>query len=213
MPAASLAPLPDSVPVTQAAALPLAGLTALRLLRTAGSVIGRRILLTGASGGVGHYVTELAAGAGAEVTAVSSSAERGQRLTALGAAAVIHDVAGAAGRFDIVMESTGGKNLAPSVDRLAPGGTLIWFGQASRTPATLSFFDILGGPQTATIRSFAYWDSPIPYSEDLAILIRLIATGRLHPEIGRLTGWADTAATLTDLYQRRIRGNAVLTVP
>ena len=99
------------------------------------------------------------------------------------------------------------------MDRLAPGGTLIWFGQASRTPATLSFFDILGGPQTATIRSFAYWDSPIPYSEDLAILIRLIATGRLHPEIGRLTGWADTAATLTDLYQRRIRGNAVLTVP
>lgn len=190
------------MPVTQAAALPLAGLTALRLLRTAGSVIGRRILLTGASGGVGHYVTELAAGAGAEVTAVTSSA-----------AAVIHDVAGAAGRFDIVMESTGGKNLAPSVDRLAPGGTLIWFGQASRTPATLSFFDILDGPQTATIRSFAYWDSPIPYSEDLAILIRLIATGRLHPEIGRLTGWADTAATLTDLYQRRIRGNAVLTVP
>lgn len=54
VPAASLAPLPDSVPVTQAAALPLAGLTALRLLRTAGNVIGRRILLTGASGGVGH---------------------------------------------------------------------------------------------------------------------------------------------------------------
>ena len=213
VPAASLAPLPDSVPVTQAAALPLAGLTALRLLRTAGSVIGRRILLTGASGGVGHYVTELAASAGAEVTAVTASAERGQRLTALGAAAVIHDVAAAAGRFNIVMESTGGKNLAPSVDRLAPGGTLIWFGQASRTPATLSFFDILGGPQTATIRSFAYWDSPIPCSEDLAILIRLIATGRLHPEIGRLTGWADTAATITDLYQRRIRGNAVLTVP
>jgi len=61
VPAASLAPLPDTVPVTQAAALPLAGLTALRLLRTAGHIIGRRILLTGASGGVGHYVTELAA--------------------------------------------------------------------------------------------------------------------------------------------------------
>ena len=175
-----LAPLPDSVPVTQAAALPLAGLTALRLLRAAGNVIGRRILLTGASGGVGHYVTELAASAGPEVTAVTASAGRGPRLTALGAVAVIDDVADAAGRFDIVMESTGGKNLALALDRLAPGATLIWFGQASRTPATVSFFDILGGPQTVTIRSFAYWDSPVPYGEDLAILIRLVATASVH---------------------------------
>ena len=168
------------MPVTQAAALPLAGLTALRLLRAAGNVIGRRILLTGASGGVGHYVTELAASAGPEVTAVTASAGRGPRLTALGAVAVIHDVADAAGRFDIVMESTGGKNLALALDRLAPGATLIWFGQASRTPATVSFFDILGGPQTVTIRSFAYWDSPVPYGEDLAILIRLVATASVH---------------------------------
>ena len=211
VPAASLAPLPDNVPVTQAAALPLAGLTALRLLRTAGHIIGRRILLTGASGGVGHYVTELAASAGAEVTAVTASTERGQRLTTLGAAAVIRNVADAAGQFDIVMESTGGKNLALALGRLAPGATLIWFGQASRTPATLSFFDILSGPQTATIRTFAYWDTPVSYGEDLAILVRLVATGRLHPEIGRLAGWADTAATLTDLHHRRIRGNAVLT--
>lgn len=213
VPAASLAPLPDTVPVSQAAALPLAGLTALRLLRTAGHVIGRRILFTGASGGVGHYVTELAASAGAEVTAVTASAERGQRLTTLGAAAVIHDLTEAMGPFDLILESTGGKNLALALDQLAAGATLIWFGQASRTPATLSFFDILGGPQTATIRSFAYWDSPVPYGADLAILVRLVAAGRLHPEIGRLADWTHTAATLTDLYQRRIRGNAVLTLP
>jgi NADPH:quinone reductase len=104
-------------------------------------------------------------------------------------------------------------NQALAASRLAPAGTLIWFGQASRTPATLNFFDILGGPQTVTIRSFAYWDSPVPYGRDLAVLLRLIATGRLHPEIGRLAGWEDAAATLTDLYERRIRGNAVLTIP
>jgi NADPH:quinone reductase len=212
VPTAALAPLPESVPAIQAAALPLAGLTALRLLRSAGSVAGRRILLTGASGGVGHYVTELAANSGAEITAVTATAERGERLAALGAA-VVHDIDGSAGPFDLVLESTGGKNLAQAVDRLAPAGTLIWFGQASRTPATLSFFDILGGPQTVTIRSFAYWDSPVPYGHDLAVLLRLVATGRLHPEIGRLAGWEDAAATLTDLYQRRIRGNAVLTIP
>ena len=212
VPTAALAPLPDGVSAVRAAALPLAGLTALRLLRSAGSVAGRRILLTGASGGVGHYVTELAANSGAEVTAVTATAGRGERLAALGAT-VVRDIDGSAGPFDLVLESTGGKNLAQAVDRLAPAGTLIWFGQASRTPATLSFFDILGGPQTVTIRSFAYWDSPVPYGHDLAVLLRLVATGRLHPEIGRLAGWEDAAATLTDLYQRRIRGNAVLTIP
>jgi len=213
VPTTALAPLPDSVPAVQAAALPLAGLTALRLLRSAGSVAGRRILLTGASGGVGHYVTELAANSGADITAVTASAERGERLAALGAAAVVHDIGASAGPFDLVLESTGGTNLALAAVRLAPAGTLIWFGQASRTPATLNFFDILGGPQTVTIRSFAYWDSPVPYGRDLAVLLRLVATGRLHPEIGRLAGWEDAAATLTDLYERRIRGNAVLTIP
>lgn len=212
VPAGSLAVLPPEVTVVQGAALPLAGLTALRLLRAAGGVAGRRILLTGASGGVGHYVTELAATAGAKVTAVTSSAERGRRLAELGAAEVVRDVAGASGPFDLALESTGGAALAAAVDLLVTGGTLIWFGQASRTPATLDFFTILGGPQTVTIRSFAYWDAPGGYGADLATLVRLVATGSLHPEIGRVAGWADTAATLTDLYQRRIRGNAVLTV-
>jgi len=212
VPAASLAVLPPEVTAVQAAALPLAGLTALRLLRTAGSVAGRRILLTGASGGVGHYVTELAAAAGARITAVTRSADRGQRLAELGAAAVVRDLAGAGGPFDLVLESAGGATLAAAVDLLVPGGTLIWFGQASRAPATLDFFTILYGPQSVTIRTFAYWDAPGGYGPDLATLVRLVATGCLHPEIGRVAGWADTAAVLTDLYQRRIRGNAVLTV-
>jgi len=212
VPAGSLAVLPPEVTVVQGAALPLAGLTALRLLRAAGRLAGRRILLTGASGGVGHYVTELAAASGAEVTAVTRSADRGRRLAELGAAAVVRDLAGAGGPFDLVLESTGGAALAAAVNRLVPGGTLIWFGQASRTPATLDFFTILGGPQTVTVRSFAYWDAPGGYGPDLAALVRLVATGRLHPEIGRVADWADTAVTLTDLYQRRIRGNAVLTV-
>jgi len=43
-------------------------------------------------------------------------------------------------------------------------------------------------------------------------LVRLVAVGRQHPEIGRIADWADTAATLADLCERRIRGNAVLTV-
>ncbi|MFB7510044.1 zinc-binding dehydrogenase [Streptomyces broussonetiae] len=212
VPTGALAELPDSVSTHQGAALPLAGLTALRLLRTAGPVLGRRILLTGASGGVGHYVTELAAAAGAEVTAVTRDAERGARLAELGAADIVHDVADAQGPYDIVLESTGGQALATALARLARRGTLVWFGQASRTPATLDFFDFFAGPESAVVRHFHYLDADTRLDDDLATLVRLTAEGRLHPEMGRVTDWAGTATALTDLRERRIRGKAVLTL-
>lgn len=84
----AVAALPDEVETTVAATLPLAGLTGLRLLQQAGDLVGKRLLITGASGGVGHVVTELAVGAGADVVAVSSSAERGARLQRLGASVI-----------------------------------------------------------------------------------------------------------------------------
>ena len=109
VPTDALAVLPDTVSSLEGAALPLAGLTALRLMRTAGPVLGRRVLLTGAPGGVGHYVTELTASAGAEVIAVTRDAERGARLIELGAAEIVHDLADARGPYDIVLESTDGE--------------------------------------------------------------------------------------------------------
>ncbi|MFC4061055.1 zinc-binding dehydrogenase [Planomonospora corallina] len=210
VPTHSIAVLPDEIDSVRAAALPLAGITALRLLRTAGAVTGRRVLLTGASGGVGHYLTELAAAAGAEVTAVTATPERGARLRELGAAAIVHDVADAAGPFDVVLESTGGGALTAALARLLPGGTLVWFGQAGRTPATVDFFDLLAGPENAVIRHFHY--AGAPYGPDLAALLRLVAGGRLHPEIGRTADWSRTAEVLVDLRERRVRGNAVLTI-
>lgn len=212
VPTDALAELADNVSVLQGAALPLAGLTALRLLRAAGPVLGRRILLTGASGGVGHFVTELATAAGAQVTAVTRNAERGARLTELGATEIVQDVTAARGPYDIVLESTGGQNLSLALARLARRGTLIWFGQASRTPATLDFFDFFAGPESAVVRHFHYLDADSRLDDDLTALVRLTAEGRLHPEIGRVTDWADTATTLTDLRDRRIRGKAVLTL-
>ncbi|MFE1878770.1 zinc-binding dehydrogenase [Streptomyces diastatochromogenes] len=212
VPTDALTELPDSVSAVRGAALPLAGLTALRLLRAAGPVLGRRILLTGASGGVGHFVTELATAAGAQVTAVTRNADRGARLAELGATEVVHHVTDARGPYDIVLESTGGPALSLALARLARRGTLIWFGQASRTPATLDFFDFFTGPESATVRHFHYLDADSRLDDDLAALVRLTAEGRLHPEIGRVTDWADTAATLTELRDRRIRGKAVLTL-
>ncbi|MGW2373592.1 zinc-binding dehydrogenase [Kitasatospora sp. NPDC001683] len=212
VPVSSLAELPDGLDAVLAAALPLAGLTALRLLRTVGSVAGRRMLLTGASGGVGHYFTELAAAAGAELTVVTASPERGRRLAELGAAEVVHELGEARGPYDLVLESTGGADLPLALARLARRGTLVWFGQASRTPATLDFFDFFAGPESATLRHFHYADSDVPDGEDLATLVRLAAAGRLSPEIGLVAPWERTATTLTDLRDRRIRGKAVLTV-
>ena len=208
----AIATLPDELSFEPAAALPLAGLTALRVLRVAGAVVGKRVLLTGASGGVGHYLVELVTAAGGEVTAVSASAERAERLTELGAAGIVHEVAAAEGPFDLVLEGIGGPDLATAVSLTAPRGTVIWFGQASRQPVTLDFFAFFAGPTSATIRRFDYTDSDVSAAVDMATLVRLVAGGRLHPEIGRTADWAETSRTLTDLRDRRIRGKAVLTI-
>jgi NADPH:quinone reductase-like Zn-dependent oxidoreductase len=209
--ASSLAELPDEVASATAAALPLAGLTALRLLRAAGPLIGRRLLVTGASGGVGHYVTELAIASGAEVTAVSASLERGAKLAALGAT-VVAGTADAPGRYDVVMESVGGPSLAAARRKARTSGIVLWFGQASRTPATIDFFDWIDGTAGAPIVAFHYERGDFADRGDLATLVRLTATGRLHPEIGALLPWEHTPDVIDAIRQRRLRGNAVLTL-
>ncbi|HEX5087146.1 MAG TPA: zinc-binding dehydrogenase [Nocardioides sp.] len=208
-----LAVLPPSLPATVAAALPLAGLTALRLVRRAGSLAGRRLLVTGASGGVGHYVVELAAAAGAEVTAISASAERGERLLVLGAAEVRADLPAQGRPFDVVMESVGGEHLRAALALLREEGLLLWFGQAGRRPATLDFFEFWNGPVQATITHFDYTRGDRSYGEDLATLVHLVATGRLHPELGVVRPWTETPEVIAMLRGRQIRGNAVLTLP
>jgi NADPH2:quinone reductase len=210
-PTDALAALPDDVPATTASTLGVAGLTALRLLRSAGNVGGMRVLLTGASGGVGHFVVELAAAQGALVTAVSSSPERGERLLALGAAEVVADVEAAEGPFELVLESVGGASLTAALSRLAPRGKLIWFGQASREPGALNFGVAASAP-FASIELFIYWRMGASDADDLATLVRLVAAGHLHPEVGLVADWRETPDALIALRERRVRGNAVLTV-
>jgi NADPH:quinone reductase-like Zn-dependent oxidoreductase len=105
----------------------------------------------------------------------------------------------------------GGESLPAALRLLRPGGSLVWFGQVSRTPVTLDFFAYFG--QTgATIRHFHYEDSDVPVADDLATLVRLVAGGRLHPEIGVAADWGRSAEALADLRERRVRGNAVLLI-
>lgn len=210
VPVRQLASIPPSVDVTAAASLPLAGLTALRLLRVVGPLAGRRILITGASGGVGHFFVELAAASGAEVVAVAATSERGSRLVELGARDVVPDVRSAPYGMDVVLESVGGESLAVALSRLAPRGLLVWFGQASRAPGTLDFFSFFDGHRSSTIRHFDYTDSDTSDALDLATLVRFVDTGRLHPEVGTVSDWAETSTRIADLRARRIRGKAIL---
>lgn len=203
-----LATLPDTISFQTAAALPLAGLTALRLTRVAGSLASRRVLLTGASGGVGHYFTELAAAQGARVTAIS---RRGERLRELGAVEVLSAIEEAQGPFDIAIESVGGTDTIAAWHRLHQHGLLIWLGQASGERLSLDYFD-WDGAMSVSIRKFNYLDSTATEAEDLATLVWLVEHGRLHPEIGHVADWSDAVAGIEALVGRRVRGNLVLTI-
>jgi NADPH:quinone reductase-like Zn-dependent oxidoreductase len=211
VPLSHLAALPNHVELATAAALPLAGLTALRVCRTLGFLGGRRLLLTGASGGVGHYVTELAAAQGARVTAIVGSPARGQRLRELGAYEVVGDLGETDGLFDVAIESVGGGSLAAMWPRLTDDALVLWMGQASLKRSTVDFFDWSGG-SSATIRKFDYTAGEVSVADDLATLVRLVATGRLHPEIDTVRDWRETPEVLKALVAREIRGNAVLRV-
>lgn len=118
----------------------------------------------------------------------------------------------AQGPYDVVFESVGGASLPAALAQLAPGGQLVWFGQASREPVALNFFDFFKGPNQARITHFDYTASDTTYGQDLTALVRLVAAGRLHPEISSVRDWSRTADIITDLRGRNIRGNAVLTV-
>jgi NADPH:quinone reductase len=211
VPVCKVAALPDGVRTQDAAALPLAGLTALRLLRATGNLASRRVLLTGASGGVGHYFVELAAAQGADISAVCSTEERGARLLDLGAREALVEIEDAEGRFDVGLDSVGGASTAAVLRRLNEDGLLIWFGQASRTPPALDFFDWTGG-MNVTIRKFHYANGEFSDAADLTTLARLVARGQLHPQIGLAENWDCTQAAIDALLARKVRGNAVLTL-
>ena len=88
---------------------------------------------------------------------------------------------------------------------------LIWLGQASRVRPEFDYFD-WDGALSVTIGKFSYLDSTHTEAEDLATLVRLVATGRLHPEIGRVDDWSRTGDAIAALLNREVRGNVVLTI-
>src|SRR4051812_1268307 len=146
VPSRRLAPLADNVSFAAAASLPVAGLTALRALRHGAPLLGKRVLITGAAGGVGTLAVQLAARSGARVTAIVGNSGRAAGLQALGAFDVIEGIDKAQGRFALILEAAGGGSLAQAIKLVEAKGTVVVYGNSSGEPTTLAFADFRGAP-------------------------------------------------------------------
>ena len=213
VPGSRIAVLPDNVSFSKAATLPVAGLTALRALRLGGMLLGRAVLITGATGGVGHLAVQLAARAGAHVTAICRNPERGRALLEAGDVVIASDMQALGGPFDLILESVGGASLTAALRLVGRDGTVAVFGNSSGEDSTVSF-GAFGGHPHARLYAFFVYESgePPTFGADLATLAASVAAGALHPQVGLEASWRDPQAALEALRQRSLEGKAVLTV-
>src|SRR6185437_11718718 len=209
VPSHRMAEIADNVPFGAAAALPVAGLTALRTLRYGAPLLGKRVLIAGAAGGVGNLAVQLAIRSGARVTAVVGSRERAHVLDGLGAAEIVTDIAEAQGRFDLILESAGGNSLTAAIERVAAGGTIVVYGNSSGEATAFNFRDF-AEHQNARIQAFHYFTSEPEerFGPDFALLAGLIADGSLKPRITEHS-WHELSRIGPLLRDRQIPGKAV----
>ena len=212
VPSHRIAPLADNVSFAQAASLPVAGLTALRALRHGAPLLGKRVLITGAAGGVGNLAVQLAARSGARVTAIVGNTERAHVLDGLGAAEIVTRIEDTEGRFALILESAGGASLKAGIERIDHRGTVVIFGNSSGEPAELNFRDF-AEHQNARIQAFHYFTSEPEerFGADLGLLAGLIADGTLKPRIVE-HGWRELPRTGPRLLARQIPGKAIFNI-
>ncbi|MCL4507929.1 MAG: zinc-binding dehydrogenase [Chloroflexi bacterium] len=205
-----LAELPADVDIGAAAALPVAGVTALRALRVAGSLLGRRVLVTGASGGVGRFAVQLAHRAGAYVIAVVGSEARGAGLTTLGADEIVTSIDVVTRPVFAVIETVGGQMLATAFGLLEAGGSVISIGAASGQATTFSPYSTVG-PHRSLV-SFTMRGEDGSIGQDLAYLAGLVQSGALDPQIAWRGSWERSAEAVQLLLGRKINGKAILDI-
>ena len=213
VPSHRMAALPDNVSFAAAASLPVAGLTALRTLRHGAPLLGKRVLITGAAGGVGNLAVQLAARSGARVTAVVGSAARAKVLDGLGAAEIVTGIDQALGRFELILEAAGGASLTAAIGRVAAKGVVVIYGNSSGEAAPLDF-RVFADHQNARLQGFHYFTSEPEekFGPDLALLVLLVADGSLKPRIVE-HDWHEIPAVGALLLARSIAGKAVFHIP
>jgi len=176
-------------------------------------VLGRNVLITAATGGVGQFAVQLAVAAGARVTALVSGPGRMAEARDLGAHHVVTSLeADDLGPFHLVLDGVGGDLVAQAIRRMAPAGKLAWFGNIGG-PARLELSDFFRHAQAWNAQIVGFI-SPVPeeaLGADLAILTDLMTDGRLRPHVGLVLDWTKTPEAFEALTQRGFRGKAVLT--
>ncbi|MFE8955222.1 zinc-binding dehydrogenase [Streptomyces althioticus] len=215
VPAALIGTAPEGADPGALGTLPVAGLSALHALRRTGPLLGRRVMVTGASGGVGRYAVQLAARAGAHVVAVSRDPGRAEELRELGASEVHPEPGAMRGSVSAVVDNVGGPYLVDAFAALGAGGTLVSVGRSSGADTVLPPHALLGdgGRHDQSICTFYLFGDPAPdFSADLTWLAHEVAGGRLDPGISLRVPWTRHAEAVQPLLQGRLHGKAVLDV-
>src|SRR6516165_11920748 len=214
VPSHAVAPLPAAVTDAQAATLPVAGLTALHALRQGGLLLGRKVLVDGASGGVGHFACQLAAAAGAFVWG-HVRRDRAAVAEWCGDRVVVGRELAAAkphGPFWLILDSVGGSAVGAALGMLQPNGTCVVFGVSESSTATIESreFFATGGTRLYGLTLFHELMSVERAGIGLRLLAELIAGGKLQPQIAVETQWSEIDTIAQRLIDRDFTGKAVL---
>ena len=215
LPISDLAPIPDGVSFEQAAALPVAAGTALLSLDAMpANLLGRAVLITGVTGGVGGYAVALARLAGAEVTAQVRRDEQVEYARKLGADAVVVSPNGdnLGGPYELVVDGVGGTLLDRALTTLTADGLAVSYGITDGAPPVQAA--TLMGKGRASLRGFNLYASSdeTPPAKWLARLLSLVERDRLRGELVERGSWSQIQQAAADLLARRFTGKAVLRV-
>jgi NADPH:quinone reductase-like Zn-dependent oxidoreductase len=214
-PAGTLAPKPANLSFEEAAAVPTSAVAALQALRDAGGVkSGQRVLLVGASGGVGLFAVQIAKAFGAEVTGVCSTTKV-DLVRSLGADQVIdytrEDFTQSEQRYDLILDMGGNRSLSQVKRALRPGGTLVSVGseQGNR------WVGGRGWIQAMLLSRFMRNLRPLasaPNQTDLQFLKELLETGKVTPVIDKTYPLDKVPDAISYLHAGHARGKIVITV-
>jgi NADPH:quinone reductase-like Zn-dependent oxidoreductase len=214
----NVVPKPERLTFEQAAAVPMAGQTALRAVRDAGGAQpGRRVLVNGAAGGVGTFAVQIATALGAEVTGVCST-RNVDLVRSIGAAHVIDytrdDFTDGRERYDVILDNVGNQRLRHVRRALTPTGTLVF--NAGGSPGGHLLGPIGPIAEVMVVNVLVRQRlRPLPDKwerEHLLAVTDLIEAGRVAPVVGRTYPLADSAAALRHVEDGHARGKVVITV-
>ena len=215
--AALVIPKPAGLSFEQAAAIPMAAVTALHAIRDRGHVQpGQRVLVNGAAGGVGTFAVQIAAALGAEVTGVCS-ARNTDMVRNIGATHVIdygsEDFTDGTQQYDVILDNVGNRSLRDLRRAATPTGIVIVNGGGSPGHIIGAVGSIL---RAAIVNLFVHQQlTMVPTSwsrDDLLAVTEMVDTGTLRPVIDRTYPLADAAAGLQHVEAGHARGKVVITV-